>query len=734
MPQISPLVTGDPGELGSFRLTGRIGEGGQGIVYLGVDEQGERAAIKLLHVKFSGDTIARSRFARELKAAKRVASFCTARVIEADLEGDAPYIASEYIDGRALRDIVDTDGPLRGTVLDRLAIGTATALTAIHHASIIHRDFKPDNVLIAADGPRVVDFGIARIIDSTGTITSRAIGTPAYMAPEQIAGDDVGPYTDVFAWGATIAFAASGQAAFEGNSIAVVLNRILNHEVDVSMMPEPLRSVVRSALSKSPEERPSADQILLRLLGQPETSGASTAVLTRGVQVATDDTTPFLRVSTTVAPPGHPRTATGGSSGDAGTAGPPAASPAHTGGTSEVRTGGTSGHTGGGADPGADADADAATSFIHASALPVAAPATTAGEQAHPGDQHSGDQHPGDQHSGGHRSIVQHVGDQHSGDQHAGLQALVGRTGVPPAPPTQLGGLARTRRRRAWWMALATVLALVVAGSVVALANGWPQRAFGLGPSGDETPTPRTFASVIDKVAATGRLVIGVKGDLPGIGLARDGEFEGFDVELGRRIAAELGAANPTFVRVSVGNRDDMLADGSVDLVLATYSIDDSGVGFAGPYYLAHQDVLVHDGAGIEKVEDLKGRKVCAVNSPSVGKVQALVDVEPVVAGNYAECMDLLRSGRVDAVPGDDLILAGFAGRESLRFKILGAKLSNERYAVGIRGGDVRACKTVRSVIADFYRTGVMKELLTRYFAKVDFTLELKPPAMEPCG
>src|SRR5690606_24734503 len=148
-------------------------------------------------------------------------------VVEADLDGDTPYIASEYIDGRALRDIVETDGPLTGTALDRLAIGTATALTAIHHASIIHRDLKPDNVLIAADGPRVVDFGIARIIDSTGTITSRAVGTPAYMAPEQISGGPVGPHTDVFSWGSTIIFAGTGQVAFAGDSIAVVLNRIL---------------------------------------------------------------------------------------------------------------------------------------------------------------------------------------------------------------------------------------------------------------------------------------------------------------------------------------------------------------------------------------------------------------------------------------------------------------------------------------------------------------------------
>lgn len=286
MPQITPLMAGDPSRLGSFRLTGRIGEGGQGVVYLGVNQEGERAAIKLLHVKFTGDASARSRFARELRASQRVAPFCTARVIEADLEGDTPYIASEYIEGRSLRDLVEAEGPLRGAALDRLAIGTATALTAIHRAAIVHRDFKPDNVLLAADGPRVVDFGIARILDSTGTITSKAIGTPAYMAPEQIAGDDVGPYTDVFAWGATMAFAATGEAVFDGGSIAVVLNRILTHEVDLSMMTEPLRSVVRSSLAKSPQARPSADRILLRLLGHPDVADASPAVLTQGVRIA----------------------------------------------------------------------------------------------------------------------------------------------------------------------------------------------------------------------------------------------------------------------------------------------------------------------------------------------------------------------------------------------------------------------------------------------------------------
>ncbi|MEV1166846.1 transporter substrate-binding domain-containing protein [Nonomuraea sp. NPDC049784] len=644
MPQISPLVAGDPAHLGSFRLSGRIGEGGQGIVYLGVNDKGENAAIKLLHVKFSGDTIARSRFARELKAAQRVASFCTARVIEADLDGNTPYIASEYIDGRPLREIVDTDGPITGTVLDRLAIGTATALTAIHHAAIVHRDFKPDNVLIAADGPRVVDFGIARIIDSTGTITSRAIGTPAYMAPEQIAGDDVGPYTDVFSWGATIAFAATGKQAFEGKSIAVVLNRILNHEVDVGMMPEPLQSVVRSALAKSPADRPSADQILLRLLGQPSTAGASTAVLTRGVQVASDDTTPFSRVS----------------------AGSITDLPARKEAAPTV--------------PPSQKDvAPAAPPFRNE-------PAVTAPPEA-------------------------------------------------PYPVTEPAAPARSRRAKVW-IGLVTAIVLLAAAAVALALNGWPPLAFGAQPEPTGTAGPQppnTFASVVDKVAQTGKIVIGVKGDLPGVGLQNGEDFQGFDIEVAKRLAAELGAKETAFVRVSRDDRAGALADGTADLVVATYSVDKSETQFAGPYYLAHHDVLVRAGSGIESVDDLKGKKLCAPDSPSVGDVQEKVSVEPVGAPDYAVCMALLRSGKVDAVPGDDLILAGFAARENMRYKVLGAKLNNERYAVGIRNGDVKTCKAVKAVIADLYRTGFMKQLLTRHFAKVDFEPELKVPAMETC-
>jgi serine/threonine protein kinase len=665
MPQISPLVAGDPTQLGSFRLSGRIGEGGQGIVYLGVNDNGEQAAIKLLHVKFTGDTIARSRFARELKAAQRVASFCTARVMEADLDGNTPYIASEYIDGRALRDIIETDGPLTGTVLDRLAIGTATALTAIHHASIVHRDFKPDNVLIAADGPRVVDFGIARIIDSTGTITSRAIGTPAYMAPEQIAGDDVGPYTDVFSWGATIAFAATGKPAFEGKSIAVVLNRILNHEVDVGMMPEPLRGVVRSALSKSPADRPSADQILLRLLGQPSTVGASTAVLTRGVQVASDDTTPFSRVSAgsiTDLPRPHSTTA---ASASAPSASAPSAS---------------------------------------------APPATTPPAPAPPA------------------TVSSVTGSPATGQPEGG---------GAPYPMTEPSLPGRSRRARVW-IAVGTAVVLLASAAIALAMNGGWSITFSEGSEPTKTAeqkAPSTaFATVVDKVAQTGKIVIGVKGDLPGIALQNGHDFQGFDIEFAKRIAAELGAKDAALVKVSRGDRADALADGSVDLVVATYSVDKSETQFAGPYYVAHHDVLVRAGSGIDSVDDLEGKKLCAPDSPSVGEVQTKVKVEPVSAGDYAVCMQLLRDGKVDAVPGDDLILAGFAARENMRYKVLGAKLNNERYAVGIRNGDVKTCKAVKAVIADLYRTGFMKQLLSKHFAKVDFVPELKVPAMETCG
>ncbi|MFC7562721.1 ABC transporter substrate-binding protein [Actinomadura namibiensis] len=267
MPEVAPLRDGDPRRIGGYTLTGLLGEGGQGAVYLAEDEPGHPVAVKLLHARFSGDARARQRFAAELAVTRRVAPFCTARVLDADVDGDRPYIVSEYIDGPPLARVLAEHGPRSGAELDRLAIGTMTALTAIHEAGVAHRDLKPGNVLLAADGPRVIDFGIARALDATGTLSSTAVGTPAYMAPEQITGARVGPAADVFAWGTTMVTAATGRPAFGQDSIPAVMHRILHLPPDLGALPEPLRSVVAGCLDKDPARRPASQQVLLRLLG-----------------------------------------------------------------------------------------------------------------------------------------------------------------------------------------------------------------------------------------------------------------------------------------------------------------------------------------------------------------------------------------------------------------------------------------------------------------------------------
>ncbi|MGK5555562.1 serine/threonine-protein kinase, partial [Actinomadura kijaniata] len=265
----SPLRPEDPERLGAYRMLGRLGQGGQGVVLLGEDADGGRVAVKLLHTQPEQDSAHRRRFVQELAAAKRVARFCTAQVLDADLAGDRPYIVSEYVEGPPLNRLVADDGPLAGGALERLAIGTATALVAIHRAGLVHRDFKPHNVLLGGDGPRVIDFGIAKALDAASTVTSGVVGTPAYMAPEQMGGGaPVGPAADVFAWGATLCFAANGAPPFGQDTIPAVIGRILNAEPDLGALDGPLRDLVARALAKDPADRPTAMGLLHHLLGQ----------------------------------------------------------------------------------------------------------------------------------------------------------------------------------------------------------------------------------------------------------------------------------------------------------------------------------------------------------------------------------------------------------------------------------------------------------------------------------
>ncbi|MFC5829371.1 serine/threonine protein kinase [Nonomuraea insulae] len=275
MNQFQPLAADDPRRLGAYDIVARLGEGGQGVVYLGKSDSDEQVAVKLLHHALVADTDARTRFLREVAVAQRVARFCTAPVLNADLDGSRPYIVSEYVPGPSLRELVINEGPRRGAALERLAISTATALAAIHRAGILHRDFKPANVLMGPEGPVVIDFGIARALDSPGaTATGMAMGTPSYLAPEQLSGAAVSEAADVFAWGVTMVFAATGKPAFGADSIPVVMNRILNEEPELGKMEGVLGDLVAACLSKDPAQRPSADELIVQLTGQPAPKAA----------------------------------------------------------------------------------------------------------------------------------------------------------------------------------------------------------------------------------------------------------------------------------------------------------------------------------------------------------------------------------------------------------------------------------------------------------------------------
>ncbi|GAA3216318.1 serine/threonine-protein kinase [Nonomuraea helvata] len=309
---MSALRADDPRQLGEYRLSRRLGQGGQGVVYLGHSEQGAQVAVKLLHASLSGDPDVRRRFLGEVEAVRRVAAFCTAQLLDADLEGDRPYLVSEYVEGPSLLEHVVAKGPRLGGSLERLAIGTATALGAIHRAGVVHRDFKPQNVLLGIDGPRVIDFGVARLMDTAATTAAVPVGTPAYLAPERIKGELAGPPADLWAWGLTVVYTATGRHAYKADTYQEVLARILYGKPDLGTLTGRLREIVESCLAPEPGDRPDAEEVLRRLLGQAAggdvlSSGAQAAVgATRSAQppAAGDPATAGLRLVMESAPPG----------------------------------------------------------------------------------------------------------------------------------------------------------------------------------------------------------------------------------------------------------------------------------------------------------------------------------------------------------------------------------------------------------------------------------------------
>lgn len=262
---LTSLRDADPSRIGKYQLLARLGAGGMGVVYLGTARNGNattNVAIKMLRPELADDADFRARFRREVTVLSRVRGFCTVRVIEADVDSERPYLVTEYVSGPTLAEWVREHGPLGPDMLRGLAAGLAEALAAIHAAGIVHRDLKPGNVLLAADGPKVIDFGIAQTLDTTSvTRTGMSVGSPGFMAPEQVRGKS-GPAADIFAWGLTVGFAASGEAPFGTGPADAIFYRVLHDEPNIEGIPEPLKPLVAAALAKAPEDRPTAPELL----------------------------------------------------------------------------------------------------------------------------------------------------------------------------------------------------------------------------------------------------------------------------------------------------------------------------------------------------------------------------------------------------------------------------------------------------------------------------------------
>ncbi|GAA2438547.1 hypothetical protein GCM10010191_62210 [Actinomadura vinacea] len=262
----------DPRELGDYRLLARLGRGGMGTVFLADDTSGNHVAVKVINPELASEDAFRQRFRREVTAARLVRRFCTAPVLDAELDREPLYVVTEYIEGPSLESAVAERGALRGSDLEGLAVGVATALAAIHGAGIVHRDLKPANVLLSATGPRVIDFGIARALDASDgpTRTGQFVGTPNYLPPELLRGEAVTPASDVFSWGCVVAYAGTGHAPFTGSTVPEIFYRVAHDPPKLDGLDPALKDVVAAALDKDPRNRPSVQELLARLVGHAQ--------------------------------------------------------------------------------------------------------------------------------------------------------------------------------------------------------------------------------------------------------------------------------------------------------------------------------------------------------------------------------------------------------------------------------------------------------------------------------
>jgi serine/threonine protein kinase len=274
---VEALTEADPREVGEYQLLGRLGSGGMGRVFLAVSPSGRMVAVKVIRPELAEDPKFIRRFRDEVDAARRVSGFYTAPVVAAGTDEELPWLATAFVPGPSLDEVVTMHGTLPIPALWRLAAGLAEALRAIHSAGLVHRDLKPANVLLAPDGPRVIDFGIARAVAGTRlTTTGSVVGTPSFMSPEQVEGQPAGPASDMFSFGSVLAFAASGIPPFStgpGGSRTSAMYRIVHGEPDLAGVAEGIRELITACLAKDPARRPAPGQVdtyHANAAGQPE--------------------------------------------------------------------------------------------------------------------------------------------------------------------------------------------------------------------------------------------------------------------------------------------------------------------------------------------------------------------------------------------------------------------------------------------------------------------------------